>query len=54
MEKVVVEVTEDIYSYFSGEYRPYLENLEEALHFQIEFQKIENLVPFYHIKRVLR
>lgn len=54
VEKVVVEVTEDIYSYFSGEYRPYLENLEEALHFQIEFQKIENLVPFYHIKRVLR
>lgn len=52
--EVVIEATEDVINYFSGENKHHLENLEKTLHFLIKFEQVEFHKPHYYIKRFVR
>ena len=49
---VVVAVTEDVLSYFTGENKKHLLNLENTLKFTISFEKLSFPKPHYYIKRL--
>ncbi len=49
--EVIIEATEDVVAYFSGEHKEHLKRLEETLLFKITFQPISFFRPHYHIKR---
>ncbi len=51
--EVIIEVTEDVLQFFTGEYKEHLMNLERTLGFTIKFQVFDFPKPHYHIKRLI-
>lgn len=51
-EEMIIEATDEVIQYFTGESERQRKNLEELLHLKIKFDKIDFHRPHYHIKRL--